>query len=80
MTSIQKTEQAKTQVTSLLSYLKKLGSDDATEKFAKKCGTTKGNLLQIAYGGSVSARLSKKICNESNGEVPLEELRPDIFA
>ena len=72
--------QTKNQVSSLLFYIKKLGSDAAVHDFAKKCGTTKGNLLQIAYGGSVSAKLSKNICNESGGEVSLEELRPDIFA
>lgn len=66
----------KEQVKSLISYLK---NNDA-ESFASKCATTKGNILQIAYGGAVSAKLSKKINSESNGEVLLEELRPDIFS
>lgn len=58
----------------------KLGSDSEVQAFAEKCGTTKGNLLQIAYGGSVSPILSKKISNQSGGEVLLSDLRPDIFS
>lgn len=80
MTSVQDASRIKTQVGSLLTYMKKLGSDTEVQAFAEKCGTTKGNLLQIAYGGSVSPILSKKISNQSGGEVALTDLRPDIFS
>ena len=66
----------KEQVKSLINYLKKIDA----ESFATQCATTKGNILQIAYGGAVSAKLSKTINKESKGEVLLEELRPDIFS
>ena len=55
-------------------------SENDLEKFAQQCGTTTGNLMQIAYGGSVSAKLSKKIYEESKKKVLLAELRPDIFS
>ncbi|MFA3500870.1 hypothetical protein [Acinetobacter baumannii] len=80
MTSVQETARIKNQVSSLLAYMKKLGLDSEVQAFAEKCGTTKGNLLQIAYGGSVSPILSKKISNQSGGEVLLSDLRPDIFS
>lgn len=80
MSSTQNFARQKNQVVSLLSYIKKLGSDSEVQDFAKKCGTTRGNLLQIAYGGSVSPRLSKKISTQSNGEIPLSDLRPDVFS
>jgi len=67
-------------VSSLLSYLKSIPSEIDLIKFAAKCGTTTGNLLQIAYGGSVSAKLSKKIHEKSEKKVLLVELRPDIFS
>ncbi|ENW00180.1 hypothetical protein F938_00824 [Acinetobacter bereziniae LMG 1003 = CIP 70.12] len=69
---------SKGHVLSLLKYLKKKSEDDLNE-FASSCGTTPGNLLQIAYGGSVSATLSKKINEKSKGVVLLADLRPDIF-
>lgn len=80
MTSNQEAVRAKNQVLSLLTYIKNLGSDAAIQEFAEKCGTTKGNLLQIAYGGSVSPILSKKISTQTDGQVTLADLRPDIFA
>lgn len=67
-------------VSSLLSYLKSIPSEIDLIKFAEECGTTTGNLLQIAYGGSVSAKLSKKIHEKSEKKVLLVELRPDIFS
>lgn len=70
----------KRHVKSLLSYIKNLSTDSAVDKFANECKTTKGNLIQIAYGGCVSAKLSKIISEKSNGMVLLEELRPDIFS
>ena len=80
--SVQKNAQNsndKKRVSSLLVYLKGISSDKALNKFAEDCGTTLGNLMQIAYGGSVSAKLSKKIHEESKKAVLLTELRPDIF-
>ena len=67
-------------VPSLLDYLKNITSENDLEKFAQQRGTTTGNLMQIAYGGSVSAKLSKKIYEESKKKVLLAELRPDIFS
>ena len=70
----------KRRIDSLLSFIKALNGDQDLKTFADNCDTTIGNLMQIAYGGSVSAKLSKKIFEKSNGEVPLEDLRPDIFS
>lgn len=67
-------------VQSLLAYLKDFSSDKERNDFAIECGTTPGNLSQIAYGGSVSAKLAKTIHEKSEQKVLLEELRPDIFA
>lgn len=69
----------KRHVKSLLIFIKALSDEESLSTFAKDCKTTKGNLLQIAYGGNVSAKLSKIISEKSNGVVLLEELRPDIF-
>jgi hypothetical protein len=77
-TSNQKPQKEKVQ--SLLAYLKDYSSDKDRKDFAKECGTTLGNLSQIAYGGSVSAKLAKTIHEKSEQKVLLEELRPDIFA
>ena len=60
--------------------IKNISSENDLENFAQQCGTTTGNLMQIAYGGSVSAKLSKKIYEESKKKVLLAELRPDIFS
>ena len=70
---------AKKHVKTLLDYIKNLSSSDL-HAFASDCGTTTGNLMQIAYGGSVSAKLAKVIHEESSKTVLLEELRPDIFS
>jgi hypothetical protein len=70
----------KKRVESLLTYLKSISSENDLEKFAQDCETTTGNLMQIAYGGSVSAKLSKKIYEKSEKKVFLAELRPDIFS
>jgi hypothetical protein len=72
--------ESKKRVESLLTYLKSISSETDLEKFAIDCGTTTGNLMQIAYGGSVSAKLSKTIFEKSNSKVLLSDLRPDIFS
>lgn len=70
----------KDKVQSLLAYLKDFSSDKERKEFAKNCGTTQGNLMQVAYGGSVSAKLAKTIHEKSDKKVLLGELRPDIFS
>ena len=67
----------KRHVKSLLAYLKQ---DKDIEQLAQRIGTTEKNLLQIGYGGSVSARLAIKICEATNQVVSKQDLRPDIFA
>lgn len=74
------TRESKKRVESLLTYLKEFSTTNDVEKFAEFCGTTAGNLMQIAYGGSVSAKLSKQIHEKSRKKVLLNELRPDIFS
>lgn len=59
-----------------------LTNRDNNEKqaVAAKANTTVGNLRQIAYGYTpVSALKAKEISNAFDGEVPLWDLRPDIF-
>ncbi|EHU2364951.1 helix-turn-helix domain-containing protein [Acinetobacter baumannii] len=77
--NLKTSSESKKHVKSLLVYIKSKSKEDL-ERFAKSCGTTSSNLLQIAYGGSVSAMLSKKINKESEGKISLSELRPDIFS
>lgn len=67
----------KKHVKSLLIYLKNVSD---AEQLAQSTGTTEKNLLQIGYGGSVSARLAIKISEATNQVVSKKELRPDIFA
>lgn len=70
----------KNHVTSLLVYIKTFADQKALEDFALECGTTTKNLQQIAYGGSVSAKLAKAINEKSGGKISLSDLRPDIFS
>lgn len=70
----------KKHVKTLLDYIKNLSTPNGFQEFSDNCGTTTGNLMQIAYGGSVSAKLAKVIYEKSNKVVLLEELRPDIFS
>ncbi|HFG6953854.1 hypothetical protein [Acinetobacter baumannii] len=77
--NLKTSSKSKPHVKSLLSYIKSRSKEDL-ESFATSCGTTVSNLLQIAYGGSVSATLSKKINKESEGKISLSDLRPDIFS
>lgn len=79
MPSKRANDSTKKHVKTLLDYIKKLSSSDL-HTFADDCGTTTGNLMQIAYGGSVSAKLSKTIYEKSAKAVLLEDLRPDIFS
>lgn len=79
MPSKRANDSTKKHVKTLLDYIKNLSSSDL-HTFSSDCGTTTGNLMQIAYGGSVSAKLAKVIHEKSNKAVLLEELRPDIFS
>ncbi|RSP97649.1 hypothetical protein EA716_02350 [Acinetobacter baumannii] len=77
--NLKTSSKSKKHVKSLLSYIKSKSKEDL-EVFAKSCGTTVNNLFQIAYGGSVSATLSKTINKESEGKISLSDLRPDVFS
>lgn len=49
------------------------------EEFAEKCGTSVGNLRQIAYGfGGVSPRLAKNIIANSKCNITIEQLIPEL--
>ncbi|MCV4285066.1 transcriptional regulator [Pseudomonas capsici] len=59
-------------------FLKSL-EGEAVPDFASSCGTSVGQLKQIAYGNRrPSASLSINVERESKGQVTCEELRPDI--
>lgn len=67
----------------LKDYLRTLGSDDARERFAHRCGTTLNYLRLIAYnrsgrGKRASAELAICIDRASLGMVPVEKVRPDV--
>ncbi len=59
-------------------YLK--GLDKAsTDDFARKCGTSVGQLKQVAYGNRrASAALAVSIEKQTNRVVTCEQLRSDI--
>lgn len=49
--------------------------------YAKQCGTSLGNLRQIAYGyGGCSPALAKKIIENSGCDVTFEQLIPELSA
>ncbi|WP_417312393.1 YdaS family helix-turn-helix protein [Ectopseudomonas khazarica] len=62
----------------LLDYLKTLDKGTAG-KFAECCGTSLGQLRQVAYGNRrASASLAINIERHSCGQVVCEQLRPDV--
>ncbi len=62
----------------LLDYLKTFDAE-AQKAFATRCGTTIGQLKQVAYGyRRAGAALAILIERESKGTVRCETLRPDI--
>lgn len=61
----------------LLDYIKGLDKE-GFQAFASACGTTVGQLRQVAYGRRASAELAIAIDRASGGAVLCEELRPDI--
>lgn len=67
-----------------IAHLKqKLKEMPQTERddFAKECGTSFGNLLQIAYGwGCCSISLAQSIVSACDNNVTLEDLIPELKA
>ncbi|OLU23102.1 hypothetical protein BVH03_23015 [Pseudomonas sp. PA15(2017)] len=62
----------------LIDFIKGLDKE-ALEGFAACCGTSLGQLKQVAYGHRrASAALSISLDRETGGRVPCEETRPDI--
>lgn len=62
----------------LKTYLSQLNIPER-EAFARRCGTTIGHLRNVAYGYKpASETLAINVDRESRGEVPVEELRPDV--
>ncbi|WP_314407389.1 YdaS family helix-turn-helix protein [Pseudomonas kuykendallii] len=62
----------------LLDYIKTLSKDEL-ERFATGCGTTVGQMKQVAYGNRrPNGGLAIAIDRETRGEVPCEMTRPDI--
>ena len=48
------------------------------EAFAKRCGTSRGHLTNIAYGKPCAESLAINIERESGGAVRCEDIRPDV--
>ena len=61
----------------LLDYIKPLAKDQL-EAFAAGCGSTVGQIKQVAYGRRASAELAIRIDMASGGEVACEDIRADI--
>lgn len=51
---------------------------DQRDDFARRCGTTLGQLRNVAYGRNCGEALAISIERESNGAVRCEDLRPDV--
>ncbi|ANI16787.1 hypothetical protein A9C11_23690 [Pseudomonas citronellolis] len=63
----------------LLEYIKQLQSKTDVDELASKCGTSAGQLKQVAYGHRrASASLAIDLDRETGGVVACEETRPDI--
>jgi DNA-binding transcriptional regulator YdaS (Cro superfamily) len=63
----------------LKTYLKSLTYPDGIEAFAAGCGTTIGQLKQVAGGHRRAGEsLTINIERESGGAVRCEDLRPDV--
>lgn len=61
--------------------IEKINRLDGTARvnFAKQCGTSVGNLRQIAYGfGGVSPKLAKNIVEHSDCNLSIGELIPEL--
>jgi len=51
---------------------------DQRDDFAKRCGTTLGQVRNVAYGRNCGEALAISIERESQGVVRCEDLRPDV--
>jgi DNA-binding transcriptional regulator YdaS (Cro superfamily) len=62
----------------LSEYLKTMDKE-GLEAFASRCGTSVGQLKQVAYGNRrAGAGLAVSLDRETGGVIPCEALRPDI--
>lgn len=61
----------------LLDYIKHL-TREQLEEFAEGCGSTVGQIKQVAYGRRASAELAIRIDIASQGKVSCEDIRDDI--
>ncbi|MCJ7854007.1 transcriptional regulator [Pseudomonas monteilii] len=62
----------------LSEYLKTMDKE-GLEAFARRCGTSAGQLKQVAYGNRrASAGLAVCLDRETEGVIRCEALRPDI--
>jgi len=62
----------------LSEYLKTMDKE-GLEAFAARCGTSVGQLKQVAYGNRrASAGLAVSLDRETGGAIRCEALRPDI--
>lgn len=62
----------------LSEYLKTMDKD-GLEALARRCGTSVGQLKQVAYGNRrASAGLAVSLDRETGGGICCESLRPDI--
>lgn len=62
----------------LSEYLKTMDKEGLAA-FARRCGTSAGQLKQVAYGNRrASAGLAVSLDRETGGAIRCEEMRPDI--
>lgn len=62
----------------LSEYLKTMDKE-GLDGLARRCGTSVGQLKQVAYGNRrASAGLAVSLDRETEGKIPCESLRPDI--
>ncbi|HGM5018388.1 TPA: transcriptional regulator [Pseudomonas aeruginosa] len=61
----------------LIDYIKPMTKGEL-EGFAARCGSTVGQLRQVAYGRRASAELAIRIDMASSGVVNCEDIRSDI--
>lgn len=61
----------------LIDYIKPMTKEEL-DAFAARCGSTVGQLRQVAYGRRTSADLAIRIDIASDGVVNCEDIRDDI--
>lgn len=75
---MQKRQRKRPPIPRLIDEINRL-DDAAREKLAEQCGTSVGNLRQIAYGfGGVSPKLAKNIIKNARSEIRISELIPEL--